>query len=118
MSPRILLVEDQFLMQQVELGLLAKAGYTAEVASSGEEAVAKASAGRYDLIFMDVCLPDIEGTEVTQKLRAKGIHTPIIAMTGNDDEQSRAECRQAGMNGFLAKPMDADQFRAVVEAYT
>lgn len=118
MSPRILLVEDQFLMQQVELGLLAKAGYTAEVASSGEEAVAKASVGCYDLIFMDVCLPDIEGTEVTQKLRAKGIHTPIIAMTGNDDEQTRQACRQAGMNGFLPKPMDSDQFHEAIKRFT
>lgn len=118
MHPRILLVEDQLLMQQVELALLAKAGYQAELAATGQEAFDKAASGGFDLIFMDVCLPDMEGTEVTQKLRAKGINTPIVAMTGNDDEQSRAECRQAGMNGFLAKPMDSDQFRAVVEAYT
>lgn len=118
MNPRILLVEDQLLMQQVELALLAKAGYQAEVAASGQEAFDKASSGRYDLIFMDVCLPDIEGTEVTQKLRAKGIKTPIVAMTGNDDEQTRQACRQAGMNGFLPKPMDSDQFREAIKRFT
>jgi CheY-like chemotaxis protein len=117
MHPRILLVEDQLLMQHVELALLAKVGYKAEVAATGQEAFDKASMGGFDLIFMDVCLPDMEGTEVTQRLRAKGINTPIVAMTGNDDEQTRDECRQAGMNGFLAKPMDSDQFRAVIEAY-
>lgn len=118
MHPRILLVEDQILMQQVELALLAKAGYQAELASTGQEAFDKASSGDFDIILMDVCLPDMEGTEVTQKLRAKGVTTPIVAMTGNDDEQTRAECRHAGMNGFLAKPMDSDQFRNVIEAFT
>lgn len=118
MNPRILLVEDQILIQQVALALLAKAGYQAEVAATGQEAFDKAASGGFDLILMDVCLPDMEGTEVTQKLRAKGIKTPIVAMTGNDDEQTRAECRQAGMNGFLTKPVNSDRFRAVVEAYT
>lgn len=117
MKPRILLVEDQILMQQVELGLLAKVGYIADVVATGEAALKQVQQTRYDIIFMDVCLPDIEGTEVTQKLRAKGITTPIVAMTGNDDEQTRAECRQAGMNGFLPKPMNSEQFRAVIEVY-
>jgi CheY-like chemotaxis protein len=118
MYPRILLVEDQLLMQQVELALLAKAGYQAELASNGEEALVKATQHRYDLILMDVCLPDIEGTEVTQRLRAAAITSPIVAMSGNDDAETRAACRQSGMNGFLAKPMNSDQFRAVVEAFT
>jgi CheY-like chemotaxis protein len=118
MTPRILLVEDQLIMQQIELGLLSKAGYSADLAVTGEEALTKASSICYDLIFMDVCLPDMEGTEVTQRLRAKGIKTPIVAMTGNDDEQTHAECIQSGMNGFLAKPMNSDQFRDVIKAFT
>jgi CheY-like chemotaxis protein len=118
MKPKILLVEDQVIMQQVELALLEKVGYTAQVASNGQEALTKAGHNGFDVIFMDVCLPDMDGTEVTRRLRAMGVSTPIIAMTGNDDDQTRAECREVGMNGFLPKPMRAEQFRQAIEAYT
>lgn len=116
-QPNILLVEDQLFMQQVELALLAKIGYTAEVVDTGSKALALLSSKRFDIVFMDVCLPDMEGTEVCQTLRAKGVTTPIVAMTGNDDDQTRLECQQAGMNGFIAKPMNADQFKAAINAY-
>lgn len=111
---KILLVEDQKILQQIQLSLLKSIGYGAQVASNGSEALSLASTHDFDLIFMDVCLPDIDGTEVTQQLRAMGVDTPIIAITGNDDAQSRADCRASGMNGFLPKPIKAEQLRQVI----
>lgn len=114
---KILLVEDQFIIQQIQLAMFKQLGYEAEVATTGSEALKKANNQVYDLIFMDMCLPDMDGTDVTKQLRVQGIQTPIVAITGNDDEPSRIACRESGMNGFLPKPMTSAQLKTVLEHY-
>lgn len=114
----ILLVEDQLIIQRIELNMINALGRSADVACNGAQALAMAEQKSYQLIFMDLVLPDTTGIEITQQLRAMGVTTPIVAITGNDDEQTRHECQQAGMNGFLAKPLNPQTLQKVIERYT
>ncbi len=117
MNARVLVVEDQLIIQNILTSQLTKLGCRVEVASTGSEAISKAKTGDFQLIFMDYCLPDIDGPDVTKALRIEGIKTPIVAMTGNDDDETRLVCRQSGMNGFLAKPANFEQLSKVIKTF-
>ena len=105
---RILLVEDNFINQQIARGLLEPLGATIEVAENGVQAVAAVRAGEYDLILMDMQMPEMDGLEATRQIRRlpQGAELPIIAMTANAMQGDRENCLQAGMNDYLAKPLD------------
>jgi len=104
----LLIAEDHPVNQKLIKTILAKAGCQVELANNGREALEKlcASPGRYDLIFMDVQMPEMDGLEATQRIRAKGYdHTPIIAMTAHAMKGDREKCLAAGMNDYIAKPI-------------
>jgi PAS domain S-box-containing protein len=111
---RLLLAEDNPVNQEVALTLLHIAGLDVDVAETGTAAVAMALRTPYDLILMDMQMPELDGLQATRAIRAQspataGEATPIIAMTANAFDEDRAACLAAGMNDYLTKPVDPPQ---------
>ncbi len=107
---RLLLVEDNDINQQVARELLEDAGFVVDVADNGQVALEKASTASYDLIFMDMQMPVMDGLTSTREIRKlpRLKDLPIVAMTANAMEQDRIRCMDAGMNDYLIKPIDPD----------
>ncbi|MFT6241871.1 MAG: signal transduction histidine kinase/ActR/RegA family two-component response regulator [Akkermansiaceae bacterium] len=107
---RVLLAEDNLVNQKVVLHLLAKLGYQADIVKSGAEAVEATSTKRYDLILMDVQMPEMDGLEATREIIERfpnPAHRPwIIALTANVMESDHESCAAAGMDDFLGKPIN------------
>jgi len=107
-SVRILLAEDNPVNQKLASIMLTKAGYTVKVVNNGREAVEHytASPDEFDLIFMDVQMPEMDGMEATKAIREKGFNRiPIIAMTAQAMVGDREKCLEGGMNDYLSKPI-------------
>jgi CheY-like chemotaxis protein len=107
---RILLAEDEPINQEVSRGLLEDVGLLVDLAEDGEIALAQARQHRYALILMDIQMPNLNGIDATQAIRANSLNTdtPILAMTANAFDEDRQVCLEAGMNAHIAKPVDAD----------
>jgi PAS domain S-box-containing protein len=120
-SLRILLAEDSLVNQQLAVALLQSEGHTVSVANNGCEAVAAAEAGGFDLVLMDLQMPEMDGLEATAMIRAgerqKGGHLPIIAMTAHALKGDRERCLAAGMDGYTSKPIDAEELFAAIESH-
>jgi CheY-like chemotaxis protein/HPt (histidine-containing phosphotransfer) domain-containing protein len=116
---RILLAEDGLVNQQVALGFLGLAGHQVVVANNGLEAVAAWERGSFDVILMDVQMPEMDGFEATtlirERERASGARIPIIAMTAHAMKGDRELCLQAGMDGYVSKPIDAERLFAALQ---
>jgi CheY-like chemotaxis protein len=112
-SLRILLVEDSLVSQKLGVGLLEKNGHRVVVANHGREAIAALDAQDFDLVFMDVQMPEMDGFEATEFIRARekriGGHIPIIAMTAHAMRGDRERCLEAGMDGYISKPIRAKE---------
>lgn len=114
---RVLLVEDNAVNRKVALAMLQRGGHSVAVAENGKEAVCLACAERFDLILMDIQMPEMDGLEATRMIRqheaAKGFHVPIIAMTAHALKGDSERFLAAGMDGYIAKPF---QQEALLEA--
>jgi signal transduction histidine kinase/DNA-binding response OmpR family regulator/HPt (histidine-containing phosphotransfer) domain-containing protein len=114
---RILLAEDNPVNQQVAVGLLKRMGHTIDVAANGLEALEAVRSFNYDLIIMDVQMPEMDGLEATRLIRSlpgeRG-KLPIIAMTANAMRGDDERCFEAGMNDYLAKPIDMTKLRTAL----
>jgi PAS domain S-box-containing protein len=107
---RVLLVEDNFVNREVALELLHAVGLEVHTAADGFEAVTKAQGGHYDLVLMDMQMPHMSGIDATQQIRMLPgwQDTPILALTANAFVEDRQACLHAGMNDFVAKPVEPD----------
>ena len=117
---RILLVDDIAVNRLLSLKLLERLGYNADTAESGEEAVKAIQYSPYDVVFMDIEMPGLDGFAATEKIRRlpPPLHQPwIIAMTAHVSTEDRRRCREAGMDHFLAKPIVPAQFSDALEHY-
>jgi len=113
---RALIVEDEDYNQAVLEGIALELGLVPECAANGAEAEAKFSERPYPIVFLDLELPGAKGGEVARHLRTKatGRRAIILATTAHDSDEIRAECRAAGMDGFLLKPFSAETVRQVL----
>jgi two-component system sensor histidine kinase/response regulator len=115
----VLLVEDNVVNQRVAVGLLARRGHAVTIAGSGREALAALEGSMFDLVLMDVQMPEMGGLEATLAIRAReegtGRRQRIVAMTAHAMTGDRERCLAAGMDGYLSKPIDRHLLFAVVE---
>jgi CheY-like chemotaxis protein len=117
---RILLAEDNSVNQKVAVRMLNKLGHTVVVANNGKEALVALQTESFDLAFMDVQMPEMGGFEATDKIRQSekdsGRHLPIIAMTAHAMKGDCERCIAAGMDGYVAKPVQTRDLLAAIEA--
>jgi len=118
-SLRILLAEDNLVNQKLASRLLERRGHTVVVTANGREAVKALEEQGFDLVLMDVQMPEMDGFEATAALRAReratGTHTPVIAMTARAMTGDRERCLAAGMDGYVSKPIQAKELFAAID---
>ena len=129
-APRVLLVEDNLVNQEVGKAMLRKLGYQVDVAEDGMAGVKAAFERHYDVVLMDCQMPNMDGFEATGQIRAREAELkkdasndsarriPIIALTANAMKGDRERCLAAGMDDYLAKPFNKEQLAAVLERWT
>ncbi len=114
---RILVAEDDLISARLMRALLAQRGCEVVVAENGEVALERSREQRFDLAFVDIHMPVMDGLEFTRRFRAEeppDAHLPIVALTVRTDGEIRAQCREAGMDRFLSKPLDSDLLARVL----
>jgi len=120
---RILLVEDVEINREIVIALLEPSGVVIDCAVNGVEALRmfEAAPGAYDVIFMDVQMPEMDGYEATRRIRAldepRAKAVPIVAMTANVFREDVEKCLNAGMNAHLGKPLNIDEVLVILKRY-
>lgn len=117
---RVLLVEDMEIAQKVAAIRLTELGCEVDTAKTGTQALELVNQRRYDLIFMDLGLEDMDGltvTETIRKMEQRGHHVPIIALTAHESEDIRASCLQAGIDDFLVKPLTLSRGQQILQKH-
>jgi len=121
-SLRILVAEDNAVNRLLVTSLLGKRGHTIVTAVNGREAVAAVAASTFDIVLMDVQMPEMDGLEATAAIRKHeaitGTHVPIIALTAHAMKGDRDICMSAGMDEYLSKPIDPRKLFALIESLT
>ena len=116
MTPRnILIVDDSEVNLEVVSEMLRRLGHEVTIAADGETALAKLAAEPFDVVFMDVQLPGMDGLETTRRFRDSGKRTPVVALTAHTSMRDRDRCLAAGMNAVLTKPVDSTHLAAAIE---
>jgi CheY-like chemotaxis protein/HPt (histidine-containing phosphotransfer) domain-containing protein len=120
---RILLAEDNQINQRVALKTLEKLGYRADAVDNGADALHALAERRYDLVLMDVQMPQMDGIEATRRIRDEGSdvkdhRVPIVALTAHAMAEDREVCLAAGMNDYLSKPIRPDELAAALARWT
>lgn len=119
--PRILVVDDHPINRKLMVSMLEKVGFKPELAEDGSQAVNMAERVRYDMIFMDLQMPVMDGLEATRlirKIRRPGPETVIVAMTANVMDGIQARCLEAGMNEYISKPVKIHSIKQVLSQYS
>jgi two-component system, sensor histidine kinase and response regulator len=118
-SLRILVAEDNPFNQRVVMLMLVKMGHEARIAGNGREALAEIGRQSFDMVLMDLQMPEMDGFQATAAIRSAeagtGRHIPIVALTAHAMEENRQRCREAGMDGYVTKPIQQDKLRRAIE---
>ncbi|MBF0303844.1 MAG: CHASE domain-containing protein [Desulfamplus sp.] len=119
---KILLAEDNITNQLVAIGIINKIGLQADIASNGLDAINALKQVHYDLVLMDVQMPEMDGFEATRQIRSResevlNPNVPIIAMTANAMQGDRDKCLDAGMNDYISKPVDPDDLALMIKRW-
>lgn len=116
---QVLVVEDNPMNQRLIARFLEKMGHAVTLAPDGEQALGVLQQHRFDLVLMDMRMPIMDGLEATRIIRSlespSGQHLPILALAANAFDEDRNQCLQAGMDGFLSKPVSPEALRAEIE---
>ncbi|WP_291326109.1 response regulator [Desulfovibrio sp. UCD-KL4C] len=115
---KILVADDSRPVRLVLKTYLAQLGFEPTFAENGTEALQQLTDKKFDVAFMDVYMPEINGTEVVSKVRNEGITIPIFAMTTGDDEEMLAKCLDCGYNSFLLKPIIKTELAKIISKLT
>ncbi len=118
---RILLVEDNLVNQKLAVALLKKEEYPVDVVDNGLKAVQAVQENIYNLVLMDIQMPEMDGFEATREIRKNekgGRHIPIIAMTAHAMDGDRELCLNAGMDDYLSKPIDHDELFTLIRKWS
>lgn len=119
---KILLVEDDKINQMVTIALIEKQGHSIELANNGIEAISKYKNEKFDLILMDIQMPEMDGIEATKKIRAYELngneYTPIIAVTAHAVQGDRERFLESGMDDYISKPLDIVKFYDIIRKHT
>jgi CheY-like chemotaxis protein len=112
---RILLAEDNAVNQMVALRMLERLGYQADTAANGKEVLAALKSRSYDIVLMDVQMPEMDGLEAARLIRSEKVDQPyIIAMTAHAMKGDREVCLEAGMNDYVSKPVRMEELRTAI----
>jgi CheY-like chemotaxis protein len=118
---RVLIVEDEKINAMVIEAMLGKIGHDVHLADNGRQALQKAGQQEFDLIFMDIQMPELDGLETTQAIRTTALErnrrVPIIALTAHAMKGDRERFMAAGMDGYLVKPVDINRLLEVLERF-
>jgi CheY-like chemotaxis protein/anti-sigma regulatory factor (Ser/Thr protein kinase) len=115
---RVLLAEDNPINAMLARALLEREGCAVDRVQTGLQALEAGSTGAYDLILLDLRMPELNGCEVAEALRARGVRTPIAALTADAFHDTRQICLKAGMDDFVTKPIDTAALRALLARWT
>ncbi len=116
-AARILVAEDDPVNQIYLRKVLEKMGINVAITPNGSLAVQECLANRYDLVFMDIQMPDMNGYEALEQLREKGVTAPVVAITAGAMPQDRDRCLKAGFNDFLSKPIEQEALKKILASY-
>ena len=116
-------MEDNIVNQKLAIRLFEKFGFGADIADNGEEALQVLETKEYDMVFMDIQMPKMDGLEATRRIRDHNTpvlnhNIPIIAMTANAMKGDREDCQEAGMDDYIAKPIQLELLHAILETYS
>jgi two-component system, sensor histidine kinase and response regulator len=118
-SLNILVAEDHVVNQKLATAILQKMGHTVTVAENGKRALDRLEKEQFDLVLMDVSMPEMDGLEATRTIRTRektsGIHVPIVAMTAYAMKGDKEKCIEAGMDGYVSKPIKPQELYATIE---
>ncbi len=117
---RILVAEDNAINKELIQEMLERLNYTADIVDTGTEALERYKVNQYALIFMDIQIPEMDGFEVTRKIREienGEQHTPIVALTASIQREDKMECFDVGMDDFLSKPFEIKDLESVLNKF-
>src|SRR5206468_5076979 len=119
---RVLLAEDNPINQKLAVVVLQKAGYSVDAVDTGAQALEKVQSNHYNVVLMDVQMPELDGFEATHKIREweknTGQHIPIIAMTAHAMQGDRERCLDAGMDDYVTKPLQPKVLFSALDRWT
>jgi CheY-like chemotaxis protein len=111
---KILIADDNYINRRVLCLLLIRLGYEAKSMENGQECLEEVLKNPYDLLLLDIDMPIMSGIECTQSIRQEGLDLPIIAVTATSPEVTRGPCFEAGMNGYMSKPVNLPELKRIL----